>query len=360
MAKSKSADRIIRLSKALIGWLPGGLAIVSIIAMAIMTALTGASGITIIALGGVLLPALFKEKYPKMFSLGLITSSGSLGLLFPPSLPLILYGLVAKTNVEELFIAGIIPGVIRVLIVVFYSLWRGTKIKVKKAAFSLQEAWAAIKDAAWEIPLPLVIFGGIYGGIFNAAEAGAVAAFYLTVVEVFIYKDIPLRKLPKVMLESIVVKGGVIIILGVALGLTSYLIDQQVPERTLDVLRAHISSKVVFLLMLNVFLIIVGFLMDIFSAIVVVVPLIVPIATSFGIDPVHLGIIFITNLEIGYIHPPVGINIILASYRFKQPVMRVFLSTLPFLGLMLITLFIITYVPELMIRIHRPQIVLPY
>jgi len=360
MAESKCADRIIRLSKALIGWMPGGLAIVCIIACAVMTALTGASGITIIALGGILLPALMKEKYPEMFSLGLITSSGSLGLLFPPSLPLILYGVVSNTNVEELFIAGIVPGIVRVLMVVLYSFWKGMKLKVKKVPFSRKEAWAAIKEASWEIPLPIVIFVGIYGGFFTAAEAAAVAAFYVTIVEVFIYKDIPLKKLPKVMLESIVVKGGVIIILGVAMGLTNYLIDQQVPLQTLDILQTTISNKYVFLLLLNVFLIVVGFLMDIFSAIVVVVPLIVPIATNFGIDPVHLGIIFVTNLEIGYIHPPVGINIILASYRFKKPVMRVFLSTLPYLVLMLITLLIITYVPEIMIRIHTPQIVLSY
>ncbi|MBL7075817.1 TRAP transporter large permease subunit [candidate division KSB1 bacterium] len=346
LAKSNTSKRLINLSGALFGWLPGGLAVVALVTCAFFTAFTGASGVTIIALGGLLYPMLVSEKYPKKFSLGLMTASGSLGLLFPPSLPLILYGMVSQTSVDQLFLAGIIPGIILILILSGYSIRWGFAAQVKKTPFSFKEISKALKEMAWEIPLPMIILGGIYGGIFTATEAAAVTAVYVVVIECFIYREIRFaRDVPRIMKESMVLVGGILIILGAALGLTSYLIDQQVPMKILALMKTYISSKYTFLILLNILLLIVGCMMDIFSAIMVVVPLITPIATSFGVDPIHLGIIFLTNLEIGYSTPPVGLNLFIASSRFKEPVVKLYGAALPFLGLRLIALILITYVP---------------
>jgi len=346
LAKSNTSKRLINLSGALFGWLPGGLAVVALVTCAFFTAFTGASGVTIIALGGLLYPMLVSEKYPKKFSLGLMTASGSLGLLFPPSLPLILYGMVSQTSVDQLFLAGIIPGIILILILSGYSIRWGFAAQVKKTPLSFKEISKALKEMAWEIPLPMIILGGIYGGIFTATEAAAVTAVYVVVIECFIYREIRFtRDVPRIMKESMVLVGGILIILGAALGLTSYLIDQQVPMKILALMKTYISSKYTFLILLNILLLIVGCMMDIFSAIMVVVPLITPIATSFGVDPIHLGIIFLTNLEIGYSTPPVGLNLFIASSRFKEPVVKLYGAALPFLGLRLIALILITYVP---------------
>ena len=352
LAESQAPRRLLNLFRALLGWLPGGVAVVSLASCAVFTAFTGASGATLVALGGLLYPILLKEAYPERFSLGLLTTSGSLGLLFPPSLPLILYGVVAQTDVNRLFIAGILPGALLLFILSAYCLWSSTSLA--RRPFSAREAARAIRAAGWEIPLAPLILGGIYGGYFTATEAAAVSAFYLLVVEVLIYRDLsPRRDLPRIMRESMILVGGILLILGMALGLTSYLIDQEVPMRILEAMRSTLTSQLLFLLSLNLFLLAVGCLMDIFSAIIVVVPLITPLAREFGVDPVHLGIIFLTNLEIGYSTPPVGLNLFIAGFRFDRPMAELYRASLPFLGLLLLALLIITYWPDLSLLLVR-------
>jgi tripartite ATP-independent transporter DctM subunit len=339
LAESRTPRRLVELTQALIGWLPGGLAIVVLAACAIFTAFTGGSGITIVALGGLVYPILISEKYSENFALGLVTTSGSLGLLFPPSLPIILYGIVSEVSISQLFLAGIVS---------VYAVHQGFSAHVQRHKFEWPRVWKAVKDAAWEIPLPFVIIGGIYGGIFTATEAAAVTAFYVLIVEVFVYKDLGLVKdVPRVMKESMVLVGAILMILATAMGLTSYLIDQQVPQHMFEMVRDVITSKFLFLAILNIFLIIVGMMMDIFSAIIVVVPLIIPIAKQYGVDPVHLGIIFLANLEIGYLTPPVGLNLFISSFRFEKSVGKVTMATLPFILILIAALMVITYVPEL-------------
>lgn len=365
LAESQTPKRLINLSRALFGWMPGGLAIVVLVSCAVFTAFTGASGVTIVALGGLLYPVLIKEGYPESFSLGLVTTSGSLGLLFPPSLPLILYGMVASlvsaqsgsfsiVSVNQLFIAGILPGLLLVAALAVYCVRKGIAARVPRTPFSWLNVWIAVRAAAWEIPLPIIIIGGIYGGIFTATEAAAITAFYVFVVEVFVYRDLSLtRDVPRVMRESMLLVGAIIVIIGSALGLTNYLIIEEVPQKLFEFIQSYVSSKAVFLILLNVFLLIVGMMMDIFSAIIVVVPLIIPIARNFGVDPIHLGIIFLANLEIGYLTPPVGLNLFISSFRFEKSIARVALATLPYIGILLAALLIITYVPELSLWLTR-------
>ncbi|MFO1463129.1 MAG: TRAP transporter large permease subunit [bacterium] len=348
MAESKTPERLVALAKPLFGWMPGGLAIMTIVACAFFTAFTGASGVTIIALGGLLYPILVKEKYPDNFSMGLVTTCGSVGLMFPPSLPLILYGLISGANVDRLFVAGILPGMLIIALLGVYSIWVNRGIQQQKHPFRIKDVLAAIKGAAWELPLPFIILAGIYGGYVTASEAAAVTAFYIFVVEVFIYRDLSLTKdVPRIAKQSMVLVGSIVVIFAVAMGFTSYLIDEQVPMKLLDWIRVYITNKWLFLLALNLFLLVVGSLMDIFSAIIVVVPLIIPIAKEFGVDPIHLGIIFLTNLEIGYLHPPVGLNLFLSSIRFKRSIINLYWVTLPFLLLLVLALIIITYWPSL-------------
>lgn len=354
LAESKAPIRIVAVAQSLIGWMPGGLAIVVLITCAIFTAFTGGSGVTIVALGGLVFPILISEKYSEKFSLGLVTTSGSLGLLFPPSLPIILYGTFAEVSVDALFRAGIVPGVILMLVVALYSIQQGGKSHVPRHPFDAKKAWIALKAIAWEIPLPFFIIGGIYGGYFTATEAAAVTAFYVFVVEVFIYKDLKFfTDVPRVMKESMVLVGAILMILGCAMGLTSYLIDQQVPQKLFEYISEVVTSKIFFLVLLNIFLLIIGMMMEIFSAIVVV-PLIVPVAKQYGIDPIHLGIIFLANLEIAYLLPPVGLNLFMSSFRFKKTIGEVALATLPFIFVLFIALILITYVPELSLWLAVP------
>lgn len=346
LAESNTPKRLINLTQALLGWLPGGLAIVVLVSCAIFTAFTGASGITIVAIGGLVFPALIKGNYAEKFSLGLVTTAGSLGLLFPPSLPLILYGFVAQVDIDKLFIAGIVPGTLLISLLSIYSVAKNYKISAQKQKFSLLNLWHATIDAIWEIPLPFIIIGGIYSGIFTVIEASAITAVYVLIVEFLIYKDLSIKKdLFKIMKESMVLVGAILIILASALGLTSYLIDEQIPMKIFEFIQKYISSKYVFLLLLNFFLLIVGMLMDIFSAIIVVVPIITPIALKFGVDPVHLGIIFLTNLEIGYLTPPVGLNLFISSFRFEKPIIKIYGASLPFIFILFIALLLITYIP---------------
>ena len=347
MAESGAPKRLLKVAEAAFGWLPGGVAIVSLVVCAFFTAFTGASGVTIIALGGLLYPILKKEGYTEKFSLGLITSSGSLGLLFAPSLPIILYGLVAKVDIDKIFRAGILPGIILILVLSLWSVINGPKVRNKRH-FSFRELMSALKAGFYEVLLPFGVLFSIYGGFVTVSEAAAFTCFYVLIVECFVYKDLNFFKdIPKVVLDSMSLVGGILLILCCALGLTNYLVDEEVPMKILDLMRQFLTNKYQFLFFLNIFLLVVGCLMDIFSAIVVVVPLIIPIALEFDVHPIHLAIIFLLNLEIGYITPPVGINLFISSFRFKKPVTELYKASVPFLILSLLVLMVITYIPEL-------------
>jgi len=364
LAESKTPQRLVNLSNALFGWLHGGLAVVALICCAIFTAFTGASGVTIIAVGGLLYPILMKEKYSEKFSLGLLTSSGSLGLLFPPSLPIIIYGVVALNSmtlagiqtmspteiptVDNLFKACFIPGILLVGLLSLYSIFKGHRLSVPTTPFNWKNLVVALREAIWELPLPIIVIGGIYAGIFTPTKAAAVTAFYVLAVEVFIYRDLSLTKdIPRIMRESMLLVGSILVILGMAFALTNYLIDQEIPQKILAFMKNFITSKILFLMMLNIFLLIVGCMMDIFSALVVVVPLIIPVALQFEVNLIHLGVIFLANLEIGYSTPPVGLNLFISSFRFEKPVIKLYAAAIPFLIILLFALLIITYLPEL-------------
>ncbi len=346
LAESKAPSRLINFTNALLGWMPGGLPLVALISCAIFTAFTGASGITIVAIGAVLYPALNQEGYPKKFSLGLVTIGGGLGTLFLPCLPLVLYGVISQTSVEDLFIAGLIPGILRIVLNLFYTTYTGRKL-IKREKFSLAEVKKSLREIIWELPLPFLIIGGIFAGLFSAGEAAAIAAAYVLVVEVFIKRDIKTKAVGGVIKESMKMTGAIIVIVGMALALTDFFIDQEIPMKIFEAIKAHIGGKITFLLLLNGFLLIVGCLMDIFSACVVIVPIIVPIAKLYGIDPIHLGIIFLANLELGFITPPVGISLFISSLKFKESYPVVVRSILPFFIICIIGLLLITYVPDI-------------
>jgi len=354
MVESRTSERLVRLTRVFFGWMPGGLAIVALVSCALFTAFTGASGVTIVALGAFLYPALKQSQYNEKFSLGLVTTSGSLGLLFPPSLPLILYGIIAQqmnagqgVTISNLFLAGLLPGILMLTLLSGWSLWASRNNPEAKTPFSGKEALAALLDAAWEIPLPLFILIGVYGGFLTISEVAAVTAIYIIVVEVFIYREIKLSRLPGVMRESMVVCGGILLILGVSLALTNYLIDAQVPMRLFKLIQELVTGPIAFLILLNIFLLILGAILDIFSALLIMVPIILPVAVSYGIDPVHLGIIFLANMQIGYFTPPVGMNLFIASYRFNKPITELYKASIPFMIVLLIALIIITYWPAL-------------
>jgi tripartite ATP-independent transporter DctM subunit len=310
--------------------------------------------VTIVALGALLYPALREARYPESFSLGLITTSGSLGLLFAPALPLILYGVVAQQmnldqaiRIDDLFAAGLLPGLLMIVLLSLYSMWSARGIVETSEKFSGSDACRAMREAAWEIPLPIVVLGGIYGGFFALSEAAAVTALYVLIVTVAIRREISLAQLPAIMRESMVLVGAILIILGVSLASTNYLIDTEVPVRLFEAIRSQIDSQLTFLVLLNLFLLALGMMLDIFSALVIVVPIILPIAIGYGVDPIHLGIIFLANMQIGYITPPVGMNLFIASYRFDRPVLEVYRATLPFFAILLFTVLVITYWPAL-------------
>ena len=347
LAESKAPQRMLALAEALFGTLPGGLAIVALFTTALFTAFTGASGVTIIALGGLLYPMLSKQGYPEKFTLGLLTTTGSLGLLFPPSLPIILYGIVAKIDIDRLFRAGLLPGALLLVALSVYAYFTARKAGVKNIPFSMKELKKSVRDIAWELPLPFLIIGGIYQGLFTASEAASVMAFYVIITEVFIYKDLDLLKdIPRVAVKSMLLVGAIFMVLGTALGFTNYLIDAQIPDQIFAWLHTYVSSKVVFLILLNAFLLVIN-MIEIFSAIIIVVPIIVPVAMQYGIDPVHLGVIFLLNLEIGYMLPPLGLNLFLASSRFHKKLPTLYRATGPFLLILLVMLALVTYLPSL-------------
>jgi tripartite ATP-independent transporter DctM subunit len=347
LAESKASERLVKLFRALFGWIPGGTPVVLVLLCGFFTALTGGSGVTILALGGLLFPLLIREGYSKHFSLGLITVAGSLGLLFPPSLPLIIYGVTAAVSVKAIFLAGIIPGFLRVAMIGGWAVWQGKVQSVKRHKLNFHDIKTSLWEAKWEAVIPFFILFGIFGGYTTLVETAAMTTVYVFIVEVLIYNDLNWRDIKKIILDCSTLIGGVLIILGVAMGLTSYMVDAQIPMQLLAWVKTTISSKIVFLLMLNIFLLAVGCMMDIFSAIIIVVPLITPLGAYFGIDPIHLAIIFIANLELGFLTPPVGMNLFLSAYRFDEDMPTIYKSTLPFFMVMLLSVLIITYIPIL-------------
>lgn len=359
LSESKTSHRLVRVTQAFMGWMPGGLALVALLTCALFTAFTGASGVTIVAIGAMLLPALREAGYNEKFSLGLVTTSGSLGLLLPPALPLIIYGVVVQqmgiegVTLESLFVAGILPALLMIFALWSYSLWANRGQGIPLQPFDWGEAKAALWEVRWELPLPFVVLGGIYSGTFVISEAAAVTALYALVVEVFVYREIPVRKVPEIMRDAMVMVGGVLIIMGMALAFTNFLVDASVPERLFELVKQYIDDKITFLLVLNILLLILGCMLDIFAALIIMVPLLVPVALGYGVDPVHLGIIFLANMQIGYFTPPVGMNLFIASIRFRKPIAELWAASLPFFVVLMTAVLIITYVPWLSLAFVR-------
>ena len=351
LTETRSPQRIMNFLDALMGWLPGGLAMAALCACAFFTALTGASGVTIVALGSILYPVMRDKGYGDQFTLGLLTTSGSLGLLFPPSLPVILYGVVAQVDIGNIFKAALVPGLLLIGALCVYAFFKQLAAGRRRnlhIGISVKRVKAAFLDGIWDWPVIGIILVGVYGGFVTIAEVSAVVLIYVVVVECFVLKEISFfYTLPSVIVESAVLSGAIIVILGVALGFTGFLVDQQIPNRILEWLTALSDSRLLFLAGLNLFLLAVGCIMDIFSAIVIVVPIVVPIALSYGVDPIHLCVIFLVNLEIGYSTPPVGINLFISSLKFEKPVTLLYRSSLPYLLILLGVLIIITYFPWL-------------
>jgi C4-dicarboxylate transporter DctM subunit len=354
LAESQAPHRLVRITNVFFGWMPGGLAAVALVICAMFTAFTGASGVTIVALGGLLYPALKQAGYPERYSLGLVSVSGSIGLLFAPSLPLILYGVVAQqlnighpVAINDLFLAGILPGLLIVFLLSLYGLWQRRGRQMEHEPFSIREAMASLREAVWELPLPFIVLGGIYSGYFAVSEAAAVTAIYVFIVEVLINREISFAVLPRIMRESMVLVGAILIVLGMSLASTNYLLDADIPAILFAFIREHVSNGFAFLLLLNLFLLVLGMMLDIFSALVIMVPLILPIAVGYGINPVHLGIIFLANMEIAYLMPPMGMNLFIAMYRFDRPMLEIFRAVLPFVAILLAAVLIITYWPAL-------------
>jgi tripartite ATP-independent transporter DctM subunit len=356
LAESGAPRRVVRFAEALFGWIPGGLAVLSVSTCAFLTTFTGASGVTIIALGGMLVPLLRERSYPEGFSLGLITSSGSLGILFFPALPIFVYVTVYSLATEgfaplsplRVFLAGVFPGMLMLGMFMLYCVIKGMRLGIPRRPFDPREVWFSFRGAFWELTLPVWLTLALRSGSIGLSEIAIATIVYIMVIEVAVYRGIhPVRDLPRVMFEGMQLVGAIAVILAVVLGYNNYLIDQQVPQAILAWIRHYISSPLLFLLGLNVFLLIVGCLMDIFSAMVAVLPLIIPLAWSYGIAPEHLAIVFLANLEIGYVTPPVGMNLFISSLHFRKSLLAICKNVLPFIALLGIALMVITYVPSL-------------
>lgn len=360
LGESRTSERLVRLAKAGLGWMPGGLPVVAFLTCAFLTAFTGASGVTIVALGAMLYPALKMAGYPDRFSLGLVTTSGALGLLLPPSLPLILFAVIAQqlpagsgVTIQQVFVAGLLPCLLMVVALSLFGLRVTRQNHIPLQRFAWSELRAAAWEAKWELPLPVFVFGGIYGGFFAVSEAAAVTALYVLVAQMLIYREISFTQLPRIMREAMMMVGSVLLIVGVAMSFTNWLIDAEVPTRLFDVVRTHIHSKYAFLFLLTLFLLLLGMMLDIFSALVIMVPLLLPMAVGYGVHPVHLGIIFLATMEIGYCAPPVGMNLVIGSFRFKKPIMELARASLPFMAVLFVVVLIITYVPWLSLAFIR-------
>jgi C4-dicarboxylate transporter, DctM subunit len=364
MARAKTAERLVRMSKALLGWIPGGLALMTVWTCAFFTVFTGASGVTIVALGGLLLPELERSKYSRRFAIEVVTGSGAVGLLFPPALPLIVYGIVFGINagqmgiefsIERFFMAGIVPGLLLLVILSIYCVWEGWRSKVPTYPLDLNGFFSALWEAKWEMPIPFVIIGLLTLGLAVIPEVAALTALYVFVIEVFVYKDIDIKRdLFAVTRESMTLVGAIFMKIVAATVLTAFFVDADVPGRLFEWMHKFVHTPAAFLLVLNILLLLVGCLMDIFSAIVVVVPLIVPAAAQFHIDPYHLGVIFLLNLEIGYLLPPAGLNLFIAAFRFNRPITELYRAVIPFILLMALALGLVTYIPQLVVVPKAP------
>ncbi|MDR2159516.1 MAG: TRAP transporter large permease subunit, partial [Treponema sp.] len=348
LSESKAGERLVLAFKGLFGWLPGGMIVVTVILCAFFTSFTGASGVTILALGGILFTILTeKSGYPEKFSIGLLTSAGGVGLLFPPSLPVILVGAAIRTNIIHVFLGALLPGFVLVAAMIAFGIAASIRTKIPTETFNLRQTGAVLKDSALEMILPLLLIAGYFSGILSLIEIGAVSVIYTFIVEVLVHRDIRIGDLPRVFHRALPIIGGVLAILAMAKALSYAIVDTQVPENFARWVRGAVESKYLFLLLLNLALLAVGCLMDIFSAILVALPLIAPLGGIYGIDPVHLGVIFIINLEAGFLTPPVGLNLFLASYRFKKPFTEVCRYVLPFLAIQIVVILIVTYVPAI-------------
>ncbi len=354
LAESRAAHRLVRFFRALSGWMTGGTAVLVALVCALFTTFTGGSGITIIALGGLVYPILREEGYPEAFSLGLVTAAGSLGLLFPPSLPVILYSVVANVPADQLYLAGLVPGLLLVVLVAAYGIWAGRRAGAATTPFSWREVAASAWEAKWELLLPVLVVGLFASGLASLVETSAAAAAFAIVVQCAVTRDIhPVRDLPRVLLKGGVLMGGVLILLASAMGLTSYLVDAQIPTALLSFVQAHVHSRLVFLLVLNALLLVLGSVLEIYSAIVILAPLVVPLGVAFGVHPVHLGVIFLANLELGFLFPPVGLNLFLSSSRFGKPMTFLYRAVVPFLVISAVGVLLITYAPALSTGVLR-------
>jgi tripartite ATP-independent transporter DctM subunit len=348
LSESRAGERLVKAFRGLFGWFPGGMIIATVLICAFFTSFTGASGVTILALGGLLYSILTDHvTYPEKFSVGLLTSTGSIGLLFPPSLPIILVGATTQTSILKMFAGGIIPGVILVLAVILFGIAASVKTAAPREPFNLRAALGGIGESIFELLLPVLLLAGFFSGFLSVTELGAVSVLYVFIVEVLVHRDIAVKDLPRVFRRAIPIIGGVLSIIALSMALSYYIIDSQAPQNLAYWMRETIQSPFVFLLLLNLLLLVVGCLMDIFSAILIVLPLVSPLGAAYGIDPVHLGIIFITNLEVGFLTPPVGLNLFLASYRFEKPFTRICRYVLPFLLIQLAVVLLVTYIPAL-------------
>jgi len=348
LAEGDGPKRLVRAYKGLFGWMPGGVAVMATFVCAIFTTFTGASGVTILALGGILLPSLLREKYPEDFSVGLVTASGSLGLLFPPSLPVILYAVVAQAPIEHLFIGGLLPGLLMIALVAGYGVVVGVRCGAPRPSFRVKEALHALWEAKWDLGLPTLVVVSVAGGFATIVEAAALAAAYAIVVELAIFRSIhPLRDLKRVLVHSASLVGSVLILLGTALGLTSWFVDAEIPTRLVDWMTTHVQSPALFLLLLNAVLLVLGSVLEMYSAIVVLAPLVAPLGEAYGIHPIHLGVVFLANLELGFLFPPMGLNLFLAASRFGKPLPWIYRKAFPFLLIMAAGVLAITYLPVL-------------
>lgn len=354
LSESNTSQRMLDLIQSMVGWIPGGLVIFSFIFCALFTAFTGASGVTIVALGALLYPALKKARYSNKFSLGMVTASGSLGLLLAPSLPLILYGIIAQQmeleiqfEINDLFIAGLIPTALMVITLSIYSIIKNKQFNITTEKFNKQKLFSSLWAMRWELPMPLFVIAGIYSGFFAISEAAAVIALYVVCIETLLYKEVSFAKLKTVIHESMIMVGSILLILTVSLALTNVFVDAEVPGKLFTFIQENVTSKTGFLILLNIFLLFVGAILDIYSALIIIVPLILPVAINFGVHPVHLGIIFLANMQIGYLTPPVGINLFISSFRFKKPIAEIYKASLPFMLVLILVLLVITYIPQL-------------
>jgi C4-dicarboxylate transporter, DctM subunit len=354
LAESRAPQRLVRVFEVLFGRMRGGPAIATVLVCTFFTSFTGASGVTILALGGLLMPILLSARYSDRDALGLVTGAGSLGMLLPPCLPLIVYGIVARIDIKQMFLGGLVPAILMTVVTAWWGIRRGPRRERSREPFDLAAARAAVWDAKWELLTPVVAFAALFSGMATTVQAAALTAAYVFVVETIVHRDLHVvRDVPRVVTECGLLIGGILLVLGVALGLTSYLVDAEVPMRAMEWTIGAVHSKLLFLLLLNVFLVVVGCLMDIYSAIVVQVPLLVPLGQAYGVDPVQLGIIFLANMELGYLTPPVGLNVYMSSYRFGKPVPTVFRAVLPIIIVLHIGVLLITYLPALTTTLPR-------